>query len=96
MILDNLKSRKPNILEYTLLAMGIATVAIGYYFVHSVTLRYGFGSFESSMSLLAWFGIVILAVIAAISESSKEELKVIINQQHEEMRLLREDLRRKS
>ncbi|MCK5283393.1 MAG: hypothetical protein KAK00_08355 [Nanoarchaeota archaeon] len=95
MIGDKAGIRKPNFFEQVLLVMGVLVIAAGYFFAHLMIVKHGLDSFEASISFLVWFGLVILIILTAVSENSKEELKIIIKQQNDEMRLLREDLRRK-
>ena len=95
MILDKINSRKPNMFENILLFIGIVVIGIGYFFVHLVVISYGINSFETTAVLLLWFINIVIIIITAVSENSKEELKIIIKQQHDELRLLREDFRRK-
>jgi len=92
---DPIQSRKPNIFENILLFLGIFGMGVGYYFVHTVVVGYGLYSFEAVVCLLIWIGLIILVILTAVNENSKEELKIIIRQQHDEMKLLREDMRRK-
>ena len=87
--------RKPNAFEWMLLVMGVLCVCVGYILVQAMAIQYGFLSVQASAVLLLWFVLITCIVIAAMGENSKEELKTIISQQHDELRLLRADLRRK-
>lgn len=95
MLFEKIDSRPPNFFEKILLFMGIIAIGVGYYFVHLVMLGYGMASFETANALLLWFLCITLIILTAVSENSKEELKIIIKQQHDEMKLLRADLKRK-
>ncbi len=95
MLLENKPARKTNSFEKMFLLVGIVAVILGYYFVHQVFLEYGVLGFESAAALLLWFILIFLLVLIAVCENSKEELKIIIGQQHEELRLLRNDFRRR-
>ena len=95
MILDSIEKRRPNLFENILLFLGILAVGIGYFFVHGVAYRFGIFSYQAAVCLLLWFILIILIILTAVNENSKEELKIIIRQQHDEMKLLRQDLRRK-
>ncbi len=95
MIFDKINTRKPNKFEIILLFVGILAAAVGYFFVHMVIMEHGLYSYETTVSMLLWYIIIILIVLTAVNENSKEELKIIIKQQHDEMKLLREDMRRK-
>lgn len=95
MIIDDIDKRKPNMFEKVLLFLGIGSVGVGYFFVHKVALSYGLYSSQTTNALLLWMVMLILVILTAVSENSKEELKIIINQQSEELKLLRSDMRRK-
>ncbi|MBS3106532.1 hypothetical protein J4419_02605 [Candidatus Woesearchaeota archaeon] len=87
--------RKPNAFEWVLLMMGLLCIGIGYILVQAMAYQYGFFSVQTSAILLLWFIFIACIVLAAVNENSKEELRTIIRQQHEELRMLRVDLRRK-
>lgn len=95
MLDTKINMRKPNLFEYFLLVIGILAISVGYFFVHLVLIDYGLRSFEFTLVFLTWVISIILIIIAAVNENSKEELKIIIKLQHDETKLLREDLRRK-
>lgn len=95
MIEDKIKTRKPNLFEHILLFIGIVAIGVGYFFVHNVMVKFGLFSYEATAVLLLWIIAIILIILTAVNENSKEELKIIIKQQHDEIKLLREDLRRK-
>ncbi|MDO8481369.1 MAG: hypothetical protein Q7S65_06200 [Nanoarchaeota archaeon] len=87
--------RKPNVFEWLLLIMGVLCIGIGYILVQAMVIQYGFFSAHLAVVLLLWFLLIVGIVLIAVNENSKEELKTIIAQQRDEMRLLRADLRRK-
>ena len=89
------KQRNPNMFEHILFVIGVIAVGVGYFFVHTVIVRYGLFTFESAVTLLVWFSLIILIILTAVSENSKEELKIIIRQQHDEIKFLRNDIKRK-
>ncbi|MBD3164319.1 hypothetical protein GF323_03900 [Candidatus Woesearchaeota archaeon] len=95
MIFDKVNSRRPNLFENILLFLGIVAAGVGYYFVHSVILEYGPFSYQSTVSLLLWILILIVIILTAVGENAKEELKILIQEHHTEIRLLRRDLRRR-
>ena len=95
MKLNNINMRQPNVFEYVLLIIGILAAAVGYLLVHSMMLEYGLRSYEVTVGLLLWFIVIILIILTAVSENSKEELKIVIKQHSDELKFLREDLRRK-
>ncbi|MBR9699882.1 hypothetical protein GOV09_05480 [Candidatus Woesearchaeota archaeon] len=95
MVDEKIKLRRPNLFENMLLVMSILATGIGYFFVHQMVLQYSLISFESTMAVLLWLLLIIFIINVSVNENSKEELKILIKQQHEEMRILRHDLRRK-
>jgi hypothetical protein len=92
---DRISTRKPNAFEYILLFMGVVAIGVGYFFVHNVMMDNGLFSWQASVCLLLWSIMIVLIILTAVNENSKEELKIIIKQQADEMKLLREDFRRK-
>ncbi len=95
MIPNKMNSRKPNLFENILLFMGIIAIGVGYFFVHVVIINYGLFAWQTTISMLLWMIVIILFILTAVNENSKEELKIIISQQHDELKLLRDDFRRR-
>jgi len=89
------KMRMPNLFEKILLVIGIIIVFICYFFVQLMIVNYGLNSFETISTIMGFIIVIILIVITSVSENSKEELKVIINQHKDEIKLLRQDLSKK-
>lgn len=86
--------RKLNPFEKMLMIVGSVLIVLGAFFVYGLIERYGF-DWEAMQSALLWLILVILIIIAAVNENMKEELKQVIEIQSQELRLLRDDLRRK-
>ena len=87
--------RKPNAFETILLVIGIALIIIGYIVIHRMAVVEGFLSWELLQTTFLWLLMILLVILAAVNENMKEELKIVIQNQVEEMRLLRNDLKRK-
>jgi len=87
--------RMPNVFEKILLVIGIVIIFLCYFFVQLMITNYGLNSFETISTILGLIIIIILIVITAVSENSKEELKIIITQHKDEIGLLRKDLKKK-
>lgn len=89
-----MRSRRPNTFEKVLLIVGVAVLMVGYGFIHKQVLADGF-TINVIMTIFLWFILVALIIIAAANENIKEELKQITELQLQEIRLLREEIRRK-
>ena len=87
--------RKPNLFEKVLLAIGILMIVIGYTLIHKLALRDGFYTWNVINALFLWLILIVLIILAAVNENTKEELKIVIKNQLDEMKLLRQDMRRR-
>ena len=86
--------RKINAFETILLVIGILCIVIGYFFIHGMVAKYGI-SWEALQATFLWLLLIVMIILAAVNENMKEELRIVINNQIREMRLLRDDLKRK-
>lgn len=86
--------RKPNLFERILLIVGVAVLMVGYGFIHWQISLTGF-NIEIIMAIFLWLILVAMIIIAAANENIKEELKQLVELQLQEIRLLREEIRRK-
>ncbi len=87
--------RKPNPLEYLLIIVSIIISGLGYYYVRLSITSYGPFSFEANSLVLLLLSIIILLLLTAVHENSREILKGLSSQQNEELRMLREELRKR-
>ena len=87
--------RKPNLFEKVLLGIGISIIVIGYTLIQKLALRDGFYSWNVVNALFLWLILIVLIILAAVNENTKEELKIVIKNQLDEMKLLRQDMRRR-
>jgi magnesium-transporting ATPase (P-type) len=87
-------NRKLNLFEKILLTIGIFVIIIGYFFVHGLVLKQGM-SWDALQATFLWLILVVLIIVAAVNENMKEELKLVIVNQARELKLLREDIKRK-
>ena len=90
-----MNKRNATVFENFLFIIGVLVIGVGYFFVHVIITNYGLFVYESAVAMMFWFGLILLVILIAVNENSKEELKIIIRQQHDEMKLLRDDLKRK-
>ena len=86
--------RKLNLFEKVLLTIGISVIIIGYFFVHGLIAKEGI-SWNALQTTFLWLLLVVMIILTAVNENMKKELKVVIENQLKEMKLLREDLKRK-
>lgn len=89
-----MRDRKPNAFEKILLVVGVAVLMIGYGLIHWQISLIGF-TIDVITAIFLWFVLVTMIIIAAANENIKEELKQIVELQLQEIRLLREEVRRK-
>lgn len=87
--------RKPNIFEVILLVIGIALIVVGYVVIHKMAVADGALSWDFLQTTFLWLLMILLVILAAVNENMKEELRIVIQNQAEEMRLLRDDLNKK-
>ena len=90
-----LAHRKPNLFEIILLTIGIALIVLGYIAIHRMVLIEKNISWGLLQTTFLWLLMIFFVVLAAVNENMKEELKVIAYNQLVEIRLLREEIRRK-
>lgn len=86
--------RNPNVFEKILLIIGIAVVMIGYTFIHKMFVVSGsLLSWELINSMMLWLLAVILIIQLAVSENVKEEMVLLYQNQLDETKLLREEVK---
>jgi len=89
--------RKPTPFEVALVAVCVITIAVGYIAINFLfQLDNNIFTWNLLYAVLLWLILIVLFIIAAINEDMKEELGIIIRDQHEEIKLLRKDLTKKS
>ena len=86
--------RDINLFEKILILAGFVIILFGYMLINGPVLAEGI-NLNSLQVIFLWLIPIVLIVIAAINENMKEELKMVVANQSKEMRMLREDLRRK-
>lgn len=87
--------RKPNLFEKILLAFGVFIIIISYVAVHKTLSTEGIFSFEALQTVFLWLILLVLIILTAVNENTKEELKIVIQNQLDEIRLLRKELSKK-
>ncbi len=89
-----METRNPNLYEKILLVIGILVLVIGFAFIQKISSVIGFG-WELMMLIFLWLILVTLIIVLSAAENTKEELKVVANNQLNEIRLLREEFKKK-
>lgn len=87
--------RKPTLFEMILLGIGVALIVLGYIAIHRMVLVEKTISWGLLQTMFLWLLMIFFVVLVAVNENMKEELKVIAYNQLVEIRLLREEIRRK-
>ncbi|MBW2989410.1 hypothetical protein KY358_03770 [Candidatus Woesearchaeota archaeon] len=87
--------RKPNPFEMILLGIGIALIVIGYISIHRMILIEKNLSWDLIQAVFLWLLMILMVISAAVNENMKEELKVMIENQVEEIKLLRYEVHNK-
>lgn len=88
--------RRPNVFEKILLVIGILLIVLGYGVIHKMVVAEGFLSWDLLQTTFLWLLMILLIIVAAVNENMKEELKIVIQNQAEEIKLLRADLKKKN
>ena len=88
--------RKPNVFEKILLLVGVLIVIIGYSFVHRMYLLTGqVLTWDLLQVMFLWLLLSVMLIMLAVTENVKEELRVLIEQHLEEIKLLRLEVKGK-
>ena len=75
--------------------MGIALIVVGYIAIHRMVSIDGGISWSLLQTTFLWILIILVVILAAVNENMKEELKIVIQNQAEELKLLRKDLKKR-
>jgi hypothetical protein len=81
--------RKTNFFEKFLLAVGIVIVIVGYGLIHKLILAKPVLSWDVVISIFMWMMIILFIILTAVAENVKEELRFIIKEETEKIKLLR-------
>lgn len=87
--------RKPNIFEVVLLIVGIVLIIAGYIAIHKMIIVERSISWNFLQTTFLWLLMILLVILAAVNENMKEELKIVIQNQAEEIKLLRGDIKKR-
>jgi len=86
--------RIPNLFEKILLVIGVLVIIVGYGVINRVMQITGGGfNWETVNGIFLWLILIALVILLSVEENMKEELKMVLENQAEEAKLLREELR---
>ena len=86
--------RNPNLFEKILLVIGILVLIIGFAFIQKIAAVIGFG-WELLALIFLWLILVVLIIMLSAIENMKEELKMANDIEVAELRLMRQEFKRK-
>jgi hypothetical protein len=87
--------RTPNVFEKILLIIGVLIVMIGYGLIYKVFSATQTLTWEGLFAIFLWLVLICIIILIAVAENMKEELRVIIENQLAELKLLREEVKKK-
>ena len=90
-----IKFRNPNLFEKILLVFGVFIIITTYTIIHKLIAAKGFFSFEALQTIFLWLILLVMVIMTSVNENTKEELKIVIQNQLDEIKLLRKELRKK-
>jgi len=93
--MGNIFARKPTIFEKLIFTIGIIIVIAGYFFIQTMIAVDGTLNWQSLQAIFLWLVVIGIIILASVNESMKEELKAIIENQQQELKLLRQDFKLK-
>jgi hypothetical protein len=82
--------RSPNVFEKILLVIGVMMVIVGYSFIHRMYMVDGYVlSWNMLQTMFLWLILAVMLIQLAVSENMKEELKLIIQEHIQEIKLMK-------
>jgi len=90
-----MRVRTPNIFERILLIIGVLIILLGYSFIYRVFQFDSYLSWPAVQTIFLWLILICVIIMVAVSENMKEELRIVLENQTEELKLLREEIRKK-
>jgi len=88
-----MRVRTPNLFEKILLVIGVLIVFLGYSFIYRVFQAESFLSWGAVQTLFQWLILIGVIILVAVCENMKEELITVIENQTEELKLLKEEIK---
>jgi len=90
-----MRVRTPNVFEKVLLVIGVLIILLGYAFIYRVLQTETFLSWQAVQTIFLWLILIGVIILVAVSENTKEELRTVIENQSQELRLLTEELKKR-
>lgn len=87
------RTRVPNVFERVLLIVGVVVILVGYGLIQKLLNIDGGLSWNFLIAVFLWLILIAVVILAAVNENVKEELKIVIENQLEEIKLLRKEVR---
>ncbi len=89
-----MQHRNPNVFEKILLIIGVLIVIIGYSFIHRVYVLDGYAlTWQLLQTMFLWLLLAVMLIMLAVNENVKEELRIIIEEHLQEIKLMREEIK---
>ena len=86
--------RKPTLFEKMLLVIGVVIVLLGYALIQKMASVDGtLLTWNLVFAIFLWLITVLVIILLSVGENVKEEMKIVIDNQTKETRLLRQELR---
>lgn len=79
--------------ERILLIIGLLVIVLGYALLSKAVRIEGFST-QTLIAIFLWLLLLGLIILTSVAENMKEELRTIVENQLEEVRLLRQDLKK--
>jgi len=86
--------RNPNLFERFLLIIGIFVIIIGYGFISNAQKLNDPNYWTFLQTMFLWLILTVLVILLAVNENMKEELKLIAEEQLEQIKLLTQSERK--
>ena len=87
-------TRNPNLFEKILLIIGICVIVFGFGSISTAINVDNTNYWLFTQTVLLWFLLVIMIVLLAVNENMKEELKLISEEQLEQIKILNQGERK--
>ena len=84
------KFRKTTFFEKLLLIVGLAISVLGFYLINNMYLKESIVSWPLIQAAFLYLLLIFIVILTDSNESIKEELKVVIKEQADEVRYLRD------
>lgn len=87
--------RSPNVFERILLVVGIVIIIVFGFLMQNQIRIDGFYSWACMQTILLWAVLLAILVLISVNENLKEELRMVLENQTEQLELLRQGVQKK-